>query len=39
MEKMLSQDLLPEIQPWDTAAALLGLSVSFADNSAFNYAD
>lgn len=38
MEKMLSQDLLPEIQPWDSAAALLVLNISFANNSASNYA-
>ena len=38
VEKTLSQDLLPEIQPGDTAAALLVLNISFANNSAFNYA-
>ena len=38
VEKVLSQDLLPEIQPWDTAAALLVLNISFANNSTFNYA-
>ena len=35
---MLGQDLLPEIQPWDAAAALLVLNISFANNLAFNYA-
>lgn len=38
VETMLGQDLLPEIQPWDAAAALLVLNISFANNSAFNYA-
>lgn len=38
VETMLGQDLLPDIQPWDAAAALLVLNISFANNSAFNYA-